>query len=318
MKYLFRIGNKKLKLLLPDCILRSKHRNAIMAGMKYYLSVITAIFLWSASFIGTKIAYQSFSPLVLCLVRFIGASLFMTLIRFVRRDHTRLPEICWKPVIASAVFGITIYYALENISLTYTSASNASLIQASYPAITALVGILFYHARLGKDGLLGIVISVIGVVILTGAGFQSGGFFGNFLLVADGFLWGFYNYIVERIPRDNDTFTVTYWQTLIGTIFFIPLIFLEERKAVNITFEAIAAVGFLSVFCVVLALLLYNYGLKGVSANTASALMNLMPLFGVILSALILHENIQASQMIGGALAILGVLIGSGVFRKKK
>lgn len=291
--------------------------HGMMTPMRYYLSLITAVFLWSASFIGTKIAYQSFSPLVLCLVRFILASLFMFLVRLVRKDHQKLPSIAWKPVIFSSIFGITIYYAIENISLSMASASNASLIQAAYPAITALVGILFYHARPGKDGILGILISIIGVIILTGTGFTSGQMMGNILLVLDGFLWGFYNYIVQNIPPGIGNYTITYYQTLIGTVFYIPMIFLEDIKCTAITGKTILAVIFLAVFCSVIALLLYNYGLSGVSANTASAMMNLIPIFGVVLSALILHESITLTQTAGGMLSILGVLIGSGLLRKK-
>ncbi len=290
----------------------------MMLRMKYYISLITAIFFWSASFIGTKIAYQSFSPLVLCLIRFVIACIFMTLIRLFRKDHRKLPEGALKPVFLSAIFGFTIYYALENISLSYATAVNASLIQASYPAITALVGILFFHARLNRQGLLGILISIIGVVILTGSGFRSDQIIGNILLVIDGFLWGFYNYIVQTIPEGSDTFTITYYQTLIATVFFIPMILLENRMFTNITVSSVSAVLFLSMVCTVLALLLYNYGLKGVSANTASNMMNLMPVFGVILSALILKESIQAAQIIGGLLAVIGVLYGSGRTGRKE
>ena len=43
--------------------------------MRYYLSAILAILFWSSSFIATKIAYQSVSPLLLCLIRFAIASI---------------------------------------------------------------------------------------------------------------------------------------------------------------------------------------------------------------------------------------------------
>lgn len=280
--------------------------------MKYYLSAILGMLMWASSFIATKIAYQSFSPLLLCLVRFAIASVLMICIRLFQKQKIHIRKKDRKNVILSALAGISVYYAFENIALKYTSASAASLIEAAYPAITILIGVLIYHERSSKRMLAGIIISILGVVIITDfSDMASNGMLGNLLLILDGFLWGFYNFLVQGIPDEYDTFTLSYYQFLYGTLFFIPMLFLEHPSMTHLNPSVIIAVLYLSAGCSVLAFILYNYGLKGIPASSASAIMNLMPVFGIILSVLILHETVTVRQILGGIVIMSGVLIST-------
>lgn len=279
--------------------------------MKYYLSAILAMLMWSSSFIATKITYQSFSPILLCLIRFVISYLLLFVYRIITHQKNKIENKDMKVIILSAIGGISIYYTLENIALSLTSASMTSLIEAAFPALTILVGIMIYHEKTNRRMLIGIFISIIGVIILTGFSNESNNILGNILLLVGGILWGFYNYLVQKIPSHYDSITVTYYQMLFGAIGFIPLIFLEQPICTNINFEVIIAVLYLSAGCSVGALLLYNYGLKELPASHASALMNVMPVFGIILSALILHENITCNQIIGGMIVLCGVIIST-------
>ena len=84
-----------------------------------------------------------------------------------------------------------------------------SLIEACYPALTILVGILVYHEKTSKRMLSGIACSVAGVVILTGFSSASSNMAGNLLLIFAGILWGLYNYLVQKIPLHYDSLTIT-------------------------------------------------------------------------------------------------------------
>jgi drug/metabolite transporter (DMT)-like permease len=280
--------------------------------MKYYLSAILGMLMWSSSFIATKIAYRAVSPILLCVIRFAIASVIMMIMRLMQKKRTRIPLRDQRNIILSAAAGISVYYVLENIALQYTTASAASFIEAAYPIITVLIGVWIYHEKTSKRMLAGIFISIIGVLILSGFSTSEGsGLKGDILLLIDGALWGFYNFLVQRIPKEYDNFSVSYYQMLWGTVMFLPMLFLEKPVFTNITSETIIAILYLSTGCSVAAFLLYNYGLSGISASSASAIMNLMPLFGVLLSFLILHETISLSQIAGGILIMLGVYIST-------
>ena len=280
--------------------------------MRYYLSAILAILFWSSSFIATKIAYQSVSPLLLCLIRFAIASILMGAISLLKGNRQKIEKQDLKPVLLSAILGISVYYALENIALQKTSASDTSLIEAAFPALTALVGLTVYRERPSKRMLAGILISIAGIAVLTEYDpSESSSLFGNLLLLIDGFLWGFYNYETKLISGKYDSFTMTFYQTVIGTIFFLPMMVLEKPMLTSITPSVCLAILYLSAACSVAALLLYNYGLKGIPAANAAIIMNLMPIFGVFFSWLILQETISLHQVFGGIIILIGVSVST-------
>lgn len=289
-----------------------KNRDTITAmKTRAYLSLILAVVLWGSSFIGSKIALGHFSVCLLCMVRFVLATVFMFIVMLVSKRSFALPEKKdRKYILLSALLGIAVYYALENLGLTMTGAADASVISASYPTITVLTGILMYHEHVSRASVFGILCAFAGVVILTFAAPDgSSSLYGDLLLVADGFMWAQYNYLTQRISKDCDNITVTFWQTLAGTILFIPFLLLETPVIRDPDPAAIAAVLYLSAGCTVFALLLYNVGLRDVSADTAAALMNFMPVAGIILSALILHEAITLRHLLGTAIIIAGVML---------
>ncbi|MCR5794767.1 MAG: DMT family transporter [Solobacterium sp.] len=273
-------------------------------------AVITAVCLWGSSFIGSKIALQAFSPLLLCLVRFTISVLVLTVFRLTKKDYVRPSAHDLKYIILSAIAGISVYHAVETVAVSLTSASDASLISAAFPLIMIAVGIVHFRLKVTKKEVLGILAAAAGVIIVTvSAGDGTSSVTGNILMIACGFLWAFYSYLTQKISRNCPEFTIAWLQMVTGAVCFIPMLILEKPSAVNITPQVIAAVLFLSTCCSLLALVLYNYGLRGVKASTAASLMNLMPAAGVVLSALILHETITARQIIGGLIIFAGVYI---------
>jgi drug/metabolite transporter (DMT)-like permease len=66
---------------------------------------------------------------------------------------------------------------------------------------------------------------------------------------------------------------------------------------------------FLGVFCSVIAFLLYNRGLKTMAASTVTSMLNLVPIFGVFFSWLLLGEQVSLRKFVGGAIVIFGVML---------
>jgi len=66
---------------------------------------------------------------------------------------------------------------------------------------------------------------------------------------------------------------------------------------------------YLGTFCSVVAFMFYNYGLRTLSSSTAVALMNLVPIFGVLFSTVFLNEVLRIVDMLGGIIIIFGVIL---------
>lgn len=286
---------------------------------KHYLALMISVCLWGSSFIADKIALQSFSPLFLCLIRFMISSAVLLAFRLGRQDFRYPDPEDMKKIIAAAFLGISVYYAIENTAVNMTSAADASVISAAYPLLTILTGIVFYHFRPARNQIIGILMACIGVLILTvSSSRENSSLIGNLMMVFNGFLWALYNYLTGRISRNCDNFSVTYLQILIGTVCFIPMLFLETFTIGTITLTSVLAVLYLAICCSLAALLLYNYGLRNTDPATTAALMNLMPVAGVVLSALILKETITIRHILGGVIILVGVFVSEHKSQKKQ
>lgn len=286
---------------------------------KHYLALMISVCLWGSSFIADKIALQTFSPLFLCLIRFMISTAVLLVFRLGRKDFRYPDPEDMKKIIAAAFLGISVYYAIENTAVNMTSAADASVISAAYPLLTILTGIVFYHFRPARNQIVGILMACIGVLILTvSSSRENSSLIGNLMLVFNGFLWALYNYLTGRISRNCDNFSVTYLQILIGTVCFIPMLFLETFTIGTITLSSVLAVLYLAVCCSLAALLLYNYGLRNTDPATTAALMNLMPVAGVVLSALILKETITIRHILGGVIILVGVFVSEHKSQKKQ
>lgn len=282
-------------------------------------SAVLAALLWSTSYVATKMAYASFPPLTLGVCRFIIASLVLGLVMAVKKYPLKLPLKDIATMAISGVLGITIYFALQNIALNMTTAGSAALIVAAFPVITALLEFIIYRVKISLPQSFGIILAIFGVYLITGTqadGDMSGQITGNLLLIATGFVWAFYNFTARKVVLKYPAVTVSFYQTIAGTIAFIPLALLESPSWKAPDAQSILALVYLALLCSIAAFMLYNLALRKLSSGTAVNLLNLVPVFGVVFSMLFLRESLQLSQLIGGPVVIAGVFLS--VMRPKR
>lgn len=279
---------------------------------KYLIAVTAAMIIWSTSYVVTKIAYESFPPLTLGALRFVVATVLLGAMivakgQFIlpgRRDLVTLA--------VSGILGVTLYFALQNIGVSLTSASSAALIMSSYPAITLLMERIVYGMRVSWRKWLGIILAMLGIGLISGLDLSGGGeyrFRGNLILAATGIVWALYNFSTRKIVNRYPAVTVSFYQMLAGTLAFIPLTFTEMAEWKAPTALPVLMLLYLGVLCSVVGFLCYNYGLRKLSAGTAVSLANLVPVFGVLSSVVVLGESVNPWQLLGGVVVVGGVLL---------
>lgn len=279
----------------------------------YYLASTGAVVLWSASFIATKLAYETFAPIQLAAVRTLFAVILFWFMRKITSNNEQIQKEDRMRIALSGFLGITLYFAIENIGVSMTSSSNSALIVASFPAVTTLLEFFIYHSKPNVKKVLGIILAIIGVAVLTQINVDgnSKSMLGNIILIGAGIVWAFYNFITRDLTNKYSAMTLTYYQMLAGFIFFLPFVIIEGKTWRMPTMTSASALIYLSVGCSIVAFLLYNLGLRKLSASISVSLMNLVPVLGLIFSILILHERVSTVQILGGVIVIVGVILSS-------
>ncbi|MEU6265740.1 DMT family transporter [Saccharopolyspora shandongensis] len=276
-------------------------------------AVVAAALIWSASFAVTKVALAEIPPMTIGAIRFGFAALILAAVIHTRRDR-RLPAVRQRLFIGLAgLLGITAYFAVENLGVDLATASDATLIVASYPIITLALELILRRATLSVVRLAGMVIAIGGVWLVVQGG--AGGdlrnrLWGDTLLILGGLVWAGYNLVAQRDNSGASPVVVTYYQTLAGALGFIAMSLFETDRWAWPSPANLGRMLFLAGLCSVAAFLLYNYGLRGLLPSVAVNLLNIVPVAGLVWAALLAGESIGAQQIIGGAVVIAGVVFG--------
>lgn len=276
-------------------------------------AVIAAALIWSSSFAVTKVALAEVPPMTIGALRFLFAAAVLGVLVHAKRDK-RLPSVRQRLLIGLAgLLGISVYFALENVGVDLASASDATLIVASYPIITLVLELLFGRASFSIVRLIGMLVAVAGVwlVVQGGAADQGGShLLGDIILILGGVVWAGYNLVAQRDTSGASPIVVTYYQTLVGAGGFVLLSLLETSRWSVPSPPNIARIVFLAALCSVAAFLLYNYGLGRLVPSVAVNLLNIVPVAGLGWAVLLADETLSGTQVVGGAVVIIGVVLG--------
>ena len=284
----------------------------ITARRQAVIALLGAALIWSTSFVTTKIALADVPPLTLGALRFILAALLLGVLGLVTRRIEHVPPKDIARLAAGGLLGITAYFALQNIGVQLSSAADATLLVASYPAITMLIESLLLHTRISPLRFVGVGVTFVGVYLVVqqtaGAG-SAGHLLGDLLLLLTGLVWALYNFATRDVVQRYSMLTVIFWQTIAGAVAFVPLALVESQSWRLLSTGSLLSVAYMGVFCSIMAFLLYARGLKTLDPGSAVSLMNLVPVFGLVLAVVALGESINLAQVAGGIVVIAGVAL---------
>lgn len=133
---------------------RAKNENVVG-----HVAALFTILVWGTTFVSTKVLLVDFSPIEILFIRFVMGLLALFLIapkltRWMGWRHERL-------FMLAGLFGVTLYYLLENIALTGTLATNVGVIVSVSPFFTAMLERLVNKGNsLSAQFILGFVLAM--------------------------------------------------------------------------------------------------------------------------------------------------------------
>ena len=288
----------------------------------HYLATVGAMLIWSSSFIATKVAYQTFAPITLAAARFLVALIMLGIARLVMKERVKPTKKEMGSIAFSGFMGITLYFLMENVGLTMTTASSAALIVASFPAITLVGERIVYKTPITARQVVGIVMAMVGVYLISVSSEKAEGaenpLLGNLILLGTGVVWAAYIFSTRKVVGRLPAITLSYYQTLAGLIGFLPFTLLEVQKWQAPNAMSLGMLLYLGAMCSVAAYMMYNFGLRRLKPSTSAFLMNLVPIFGTLFSVVLLAERLTLRHLLGGALVILGVVVSVRVAQGQK
>lgn len=278
----------------------------------HLLAIFTAI-CWGTTFISTKILLVDFSPLEILVTRFVIGLTVLYMIRphvlKLRHEEHRLY------LVVAALSGITLYYLMENIALTYTYASNVGIITATAPFFAAILArFTLKNSHLSGPFFIGFIVSMIGVVLISteggGLNFNPKG---DMLALGAAVLSAVYIVVLKKICTFGyDLIVITREIFMYGIILMIPpIIFIGFDIDLIYLIEPVnlANMLYLGIGASALCFLTWNFSTKFLGIVKATAYIYVIPVITVITAYFILGEPITWMKTVGMVLAIAGLAI---------
>ncbi|MDU4960147.1 MAG: DMT family transporter [Sporomusaceae bacterium] len=294
------------------------NRNKIIAG--HVLAFIT-ILIWGTTFISTKVLLTAVSPTEILVIRFVIGFLVL-LLAYPRRLNVKekRQEIYFA---AAGLCGITLYYLLENIALTYTLASNVGVIITIAPFFTAI----FAHRFLDGEKLQGrffagfaVAVAGVGLISFSGSSIELNPV-GDILAVLASVVWAAYSVLTRKISGfQYNTIQTTRRIFLYGLVFMLPaagIFGFNPRLDLLVQPVYLVNILFLGIGASALCFATWNSAVKLLGAVNTSVYIYLVPVITVITSVIVLRERITAMAVWGVALTLTGLLISESNFLRQ-
>jgi len=198
-----------------------------------------------------------------------------------------------------------------------TAASDASLIIGFNPVSVSILSVFILSHNLTRNGILGIFLSFIGVLLIFLASPNLDIEFydrivGNAYIMFGAFAYAIYvvsmrRYVLLTQHKPLSSLATISWASLVGCILFVPFVILEAPWERIWNIQEWLLIAYLGVLSTALCYVFFAMGIETIGANKAASFINVVPIFGILSSWIWIGENLGFVQIISFVLIYYGV-----------
>ncbi len=278
-----------------------------------FLFPLLAILIWAANTVVAKAAAGVVDPAAISFYRWVIAALALTpfCLPPLWRRRAEIRPLLGKLLVLS-LLGMVLYQCLAYYAAHSTSATNMGVIGSLVPLLTLLNGALFFGQRPGRQALLGMSLSLFGVLWLLGQGnplalLHSGINPGDGMMLLGAASYALYGLLIRRWQLPFGPWLNLYVQILLAVLLLIPVALNADSLAVPA--EGWGLVLFAGIASSLFAAYCWMRGLATLGAERTSVFMNLIPLCTALIAVITIGEPIHGYHLLGGGLILTGVMI---------
>ena len=282
--------------------------------------LVCATLFWAGNFMVGKFAFFSDIP-PMTLVFFRWSLVWIILIPFTYNEVVRHKEVILGnlPLLFFlALTSVGLFNSFTYLSLVHTQVINASLFNTAIPAIIILLCFLFKIEKTNKYQILGLIISVLGILsiitrlnleIILSLNFNKG----DLIMIGGVVSWGLYSAFLKRKKFDLPLLTLVHVLCSLGLIFIFPQFMYEfvQGQKIELNTNLFYILIFLALFPSIGSYYCWAGAVSIIGANRAGIFLSLIPLFSTIFAMIFFDEKFLFFHFIGTILIIIGLLLSN-------
>ncbi len=283
---------------------------------KAYLLLLATTLFWAGNAVAGKLAVGHVSPMILNLSRW-GFMLAILLViggKHLRQDWPAIRRHWWFLLFTGAI-GFTGFSVAMYSALVYTSATNVSIEQGGIPLFVFVASFLLFGTRTTIGQIAGFLLSFAGVVVTAVNGDIEALLhltmnFGDALMLLAIVAFGLYTAIVRRKPD-------MHWMSLMTALCIgavasaLPFVAAEALAGDTILpdRQGWLIIAYAVILPSLLAQAFYVRAVELIGSNRAGIFINFLPVWGALLSLVILGEAFHVYHAVALSLVVAGVLL---------
>ena len=291
-----------------------------MQNPKAYIMLVCATLFWSGNFIVGKLAFlENIPPLSLVFYRW--SLVWLILLPFTFKEILKHKDTILNNLPLLFFLGFTsvgLFNSFTYLSLIHTQVINSTLFNTAIPAVIILLCFLFKIEKTNKFQILGLIISVLGILsIITKLDFEiflSLNFNkGDMIMIGGVITWGIYSTLLKKKKFTLPLLTLVHVICTFGLICVFPQFFYEFSQGQFIEFNTnlIYILIFLALFPSIGSYYCWAGAVSIIGANRAGIFLSLIPLFSTIMAIIFFNEQFKLFHLIGATLIILGLFLSN-------
>ena len=280
------------------------------------LDLVALGFLWGASFLFMRIAGPEFGAFALVEVRVAIAALVLLPLLHAKGQFGELAN-NWTVLGVLGVHNTALPFLLLTWATLFLSAGIAGILNATAPIFAAVIAWLWLGEKLTLSRSTGLLVGTIGVWLLVRD--KVGASMGDTTLaviaaLGGSFLYGIGGNFTRRYASRIKPLAVAAGSQVGAALALLPVAVLKWPDT-PISGTAWAAAITMGLFSTALAYILYFRLIANTGPTNAITVTYLIPLFAMVLGALVIDEPITGSMVIGCAVILLGTALATGLVR---
>ena len=282
--------------------------------------LVLATLFWAGNFMVGKFAFfTNIPPMTLVFLRW--SLVWFILLPFTYKEIMKNKKIILDNLpflLFLALTSVGLFNSFTYLSLVHTQVINASLFNTAIPAIIILLCFIFKIEKTNKYQILGLIISVIGILsiitklnleIILSLNFNKG----DLIMIGGVITWGLYSSFLKKKKFDLPLLTLVHILCSFGLIFIFPQFIYEfsNDHIINFDLRLIYILIFLALFPSIGSYYCWAGAVSIIGANRAGIFLSLIPLFSTIMAIFFYDEKFQFFHLIGAILIILGLFLSN-------
>ena len=269
--------------------------------------------IWGSSFLFLRIASPAFGPIFLVEMRVLSGLLVLLPVFLVMRKYQEF-KLHWKMILLVSLLNMAIPFCFFSYSALNMGAGLLSIMNATVPIFTAMVGFLYFRQRLSRLGFAGLIVGLLGVAILMSESRDESGITSDLAIPSALFasiLYGIAINLAAHKLQGVSGITITTGSLFFSSTILLPLAISSRPEVIpeGVIWLSVLSLG---IVCTGFGYVLFYRLIGEIGSQRAITTTYLIPLFSIFWGSLFLGETLTMAMFLGGVTVLLGVALTTG------